>query len=70
MKQYIVSQGFVWDQISYKIYGDEGFAHILLAANPTLRHIVQFTVPAMINIPDKPQIRPQTSANLPPWKRV
>ena len=70
MKQYMVSQGDVWDYISWKVYQDEGFAHILLSANPTLRHIVKFEVPATINVPDKPQTRAQTSANLPPWKRA
>jgi len=70
MKQYLASQGDVWDYISYKLYNDEGFAHILLDANPALRQIVQFTVPTMINVPDKPQTTAQISANLPPWKRV
>jgi len=70
MKQYLVSQGDVWDYISWKLYQDEGFIHILLAANPTLRHIVKFTVPTLINVPDRPQARAQISANLPPWKRV
>jgi phage tail protein X len=69
MKEYLASQGDVWDYLSWKLYQDEGFTHILLAANPTLRHIVQFTVPTMINVPDKPQTKTQTSANLPPWKR-
>ena len=69
MKQYLVPQGFVWDQISYKLYQDEGFVHILLEANPTLRHIVQFDIPIMINVPDRPQARVPSSANLPPWKR-
>ncbi|MDR0546148.1 MAG: tail protein X [Dysgonamonadaceae bacterium] len=70
MRQYLASQGDVWDYLSWKLYHDEGFIHTLLAANPTLRHIVQFTTPTMINVPDRPQTRTQTSANLPPWKRV
>jgi phage tail protein X len=70
MRQYLASQGDVWDYLSWKLYQDEGFIHILLAANPALRHIVQFTIPTMINVPDKPQTKTQTSANLPPWKRV
>jgi phage tail protein X len=70
MKQYLASQGDVWDYLSWKIYQDEGLAHILLAANPTLRHIVIFEVPTIINVPDKPQTRTQTSAKLPPWKKA
>jgi len=70
MKQYIASQGDSWDYLSWKLYQDEGFIHILLDANPTLRNIVIFTVPTTINVPDKPQTRAQVSADLPPWKRA
>jgi len=70
MKQYMAVQGDVWDYLSWKLYGNEGFIHILLAANPALRHIVVFDVPTLINVPDKPQARAQSSANLPPWKKV
>jgi phage tail protein X len=69
-KEYLAPQGAVWDWISWKLYQDEGFIHTLLEANPSLRHIVQFEVPTMINVPDRPQSRGQSSANLPPWKRV
>ena len=70
MKQHMVAQGSVWDYLSWKLYGDAGFAHILLGANPALRHIVQFTIPTMINVPDMPQTRVPSSSNLPPWKQV
>jgi hypothetical protein len=70
MRQYLVPQGFVWDQISYIVYQDEGFIHTLLEANPALRHIVRFEAPALINVPDKPQSRALSSADLPPWKRA
>jgi phage tail protein X len=70
MKQYMAVQGDVWDYLSWKLYNDEGFIHTLLEANPTLRHIVQFEVPTLINVPDKPQTRASSSVNLPPWKRA
>ena len=70
MKQYMAVQGDVWDYISWKLYQDEGFIHALLEANPALRRIVQFEAPTVINVPDKPQARGQSPANLPPWKRV
>ena len=63
-------QGDVWDYLSWKIYKDEGFSHVLLAANPELRHIVLFQVPTMINVPDRPQSRAPSSTNLPPWKQA
>ena len=69
MKQYTAVQGDVWDYLSWKLYNDEGFAHILLAANPALRHIIRFEVPAIINVPDKPQSGILLAINLPPWKR-
>jgi len=68
-KTYLVPQGSVWDWISWKLYGDEGFIHTLLEANPTLRHIVVFDEPVVINVPDKPVTRAASSINLPPWKR-
>jgi len=70
MRKYTAVQGDVWDYLSWKLYGDEGYAHILLDANPALRHIVIFETPTEINVPDKPQSRAQSSANLPPWKQV
>jgi phage tail protein X len=70
MRQYTAVQGDVWDYLSWKLYQNEGFAHVLLAANPELRRIVQFEVPTVINVPDRPQARAQSSANLPPWKRL
>jgi len=70
MRKYMAAQGDVWDYLSWKLYGDEGLSHILLAANPALRRIVVFDVPEMINVPDKPQARAQSSVNLPPWKKV
>ena len=69
MKQHMVVQGDVWDYLSWKLYGDEGFTHVLLEANPELRHIVKFEKSVMINVPDRPQTRAQSSASLPPWKR-
>ena len=69
-RTYLVPQGSVWDYLSWKLYGDEGFIHTLLAANPTLRHIVKFEESATIIVPDKPVTRAQSSVNLPPWKQV
>ena len=69
MRQYMAEQGDVWDNLSWKLYQDEGFAHMLLEANPTLRHIVIFDEPVMINVPERPQARAQSKESLPPWKR-
>jgi phage tail protein X len=66
----MAAQGDVWDYLSWKLYQDEGFIHTLLSANPALWRVVRFEAPAMINVPDRPQVRAQSSASLPPWKRV
>ena len=69
MKQHMAAQGDCWDLLSWRLYNDEGFIHILLAANPALRNIVQFDEPTMVNVPDRPATRTQTSDLLPPWKQ-
>ena len=69
-KTYMAPQGAVWDWISWKHYGDERFIDVLLEANPTLRHIVQFEEPILIIIPDKPVVPPDSVTKLPPWKKV
>jgi len=68
MKKYLVSQGDVWDLISFKIYGDESFMDVLLDANPNLRHIVVFTEPVYINVPERPAVE-QSMSDMPPWKQ-
>ena len=70
MRRHTAVQGDAWDYLSWKLYGDEGFTHVLLEANPELRHIVLFESPAMINVPDRPQARAPSSAGLPPWKQA
>jgi len=66
----LAPQGSVWDYLSWKLYGDEGFSHVLLEANPTLRRIVKFEEQTYINVPDKPKPRTGSPSTLPPWKRV
>jgi phage tail protein X len=69
MRQYLVPQGFVWDQISYVAYGDERFIDALLKANPSVRHVVRFEKPTLIMIPDKPIVPSNSVTQLPPWKQ-
>jgi len=69
-KEYLAPQGTVWDQISYKFYGDERFINSLLEANPTLRRIVRFEKPTLVVIPDRPEIPSDSATRLPPWKQA
>jgi phage tail protein X len=68
-KEYLAPQGAVGDWISWKHYGDERFIDVLLKANSSLRHIVQFEAPTLIIIPDKPIVPPNSVTQLPPWKQ-
>ena len=68
-KTFLVPQGYVWDQVAYVLYKDEGLLNLLLAANPTLRHIAQFEKQTLINVPDKPKVKPASPSTMPPWKR-
>jgi len=70
MKEYLAPQGAVWDQISYLHYGDERFIDVLLNANPSLRHIVQFEKSTLIIIPDRPEVPPNSVTSMPPWKQA
>lgn len=65
--KYTTTQGDVWDLISYRVYGDEGFIAQLIAANPEHRHSVVMPSGIDLVIPDVPEESPATS--LPPWKK-
>jgi phage tail protein X len=69
-KEYLAPQGTVWDQISYKFYGDERFINALLEANPSLRHIVRFEKSTLIIIPPRPEVPSDSVSRLPPWKQA
>lgn len=69
-KEYLVSQGMVWDQISFLHYGDERFINALLCANPKHRHTVRFEKPTLIIIPEKPAVPAESVTLLPPWKQA
>jgi phage tail protein X len=68
-KEYLAPQGAVWDWISWKHYGDERFADVLLKANPSARRVVRFEKPTLIIIPDKPVVPSASVTQLPPWKQ-
>ena len=64
---YITQEGEAWDEISRKVYGTEKLMHVLLEANPDLRH--HLTLPGNTRIVC-PEIEPRNLPEvLPPWKR-
>jgi len=68
MMSYSTIQGDVYDLISYKVYGDEGFLNEIAAANPAHMETVMFNSGVVLVIPDKPETPPPSRATTPPWR--
>lgn len=67
MKTYTTKQGDLYDTISYRVYGDEGYAGQLMEANPAHVNTVIFPAGVQLNVP---AVSKETSSqNLPPWRR-
>lgn len=65
---YTTVQGDMWDLISHKVYGDECFTDVLLAANPRHNKILVFSAGIVLDVPE---VEERVSADsLPPWKQV
>ncbi len=65
-KTYTTIQGDMWDMISYRVYGDEGYVKILLEANQEYRNIAVFSAGIPLTCPD---VDVQTTLMMPPWRR-
>jgi len=67
MRTYVTVQGDMWDLIAYKQLGD--VAHTDKLLNNNRRYLDYYIFPAgiILNLPD---IAPDVSDTLPPWKRV
>lgn len=65
---YTTIQGDMWDLISYKVYGDERFMDVLIAANPAYNKILVFSDGIVL---DTPEVETRKNPDdLPPWKQV
>ena len=56
----------MWDTVAYKVYGNEAYISRLLEANEALKEIAVFPSGVGILCPD---VDPETSRILPPWRR-
>lgn len=65
---YTTVQGDMWDLISHKVYGDERFTDVLLAANPRYNKILVFSAGIVLDVPEVD--KRVTADSLPPWKQV
>lgn len=61
--------GETWDMVAKRVYGDERFMNVLIAANINLRHIVFFPYGVEIVTPEIDTRSTAYDINLPPWKR-
>lgn len=65
---YVTTQGDTWDLISFKIYGTEKYASVLIELNPDYVNTSIFSANAVLTYQDI-QIEQKISDNAPPWKR-
>lgn len=66
LNTYTTTQGDMWDNIAYKLYGSEAGMNTLLDANKQYADIVVFPANIVLQVPE--YTAPKTS-NLPPWRR-
>ena len=66
LNTYTTTQGDMWDNIAYKLYGSEAGLNTLLDANKQYADIVVFPANIVLQVPE--YTAPETS-NLPPWRR-
>lgn len=65
-KEYVTTQGDMWDGIAKKTLGSEYYMTELIDANQEHRETVVFSAGVTLVIPEVSTPTPQ---NLPPWKR-
>jgi len=65
VSNYTTIQGDMWDSIAFKVYGSENNTGSLIRANPEHAHITIFGAGEVLSIPELP---PETSSTLPPWR--
>ncbi len=63
---YVTVQGDTWDGIALKTLGNERYMSQLIESNIEHADTVSFSAGVVLRIPD---IKFETSATLPPWKR-
>lgn len=70
MTTYKTQLGDTWDLIALRVYGDEHFMNVLIAANIEHRKTAIFSNGIVLTVPDIDTTSPDFEANLPPWKRT
>lgn len=64
--KYTTVSGDTFDNIAYKMYGDEKHAISIIEANIYFAEVIIFSGGVELNIP---KVETASTINLPPWKR-
>ena len=59
--------GDTWDALALGLLGDERYLDLLILANPQHAYLVRLPAGLQLVVPEVPT--PDTSPNLPPWRR-
>ena len=62
---YTTIQGDMWDSISYKIYGSEKYAGLLMKSNPALLDIFIFGAGTVLSVPE---LDDEKESDIPSWR--
>ena len=65
MDTYVCAQGETFDGVSLKVYGDEKWTDLLLAANGKYAHLARFEGGEVLCVPEDTE----PPSTLPPWRR-
>ncbi len=65
-KTYTTIQGETWDEIAYKVYGDEQYADLLMRSNYPLLDVLVFSAGTVVITPNIPWYEERD--DLPPWR--
>lgn len=64
-KIYATIQGETWDQIAFKVYGNEKYADFLMANNYRHLDVLVFSSGTVLDVPALPA---EEKEGLPPWR--
>ncbi len=64
-KTYTTKQGDTWDNIAFKVYGEERHASYLMQNNYAYLDILVFSSGTILNTPALPE---ELDGELPPWR--
>lgn len=61
------TSGDTWDALARQLLGDERYLDLMILANPAHAYLTRLPAGLVLTVPTVPT--PDTSPNLPPWRR-